>query len=201
MLPRKIPLSNDPVFRDQGTRPGDFSASPTAQTRPIQFRGRPFRGPARCVQRQPAGRLGRILFDRFVRSREIAPEALTPVDRQAHVGRTGNHRGTACYGQRGPEHRTRQTTLCLAGPHAGEELQPQAATAPSCGLRICHFASRLGVSIRAFQHRFDRLNRRARDRPAGLDQHAIRKATGNSSTWIFSTSFRSAPSQKGEAAT
>ena len=122
----------------------------------------------------PAGRLGRILFDRFVRSREIAPEALTPVDRQAHVGRTGNHRGTACYGQRGPEHRARQTMLCLAGPHAGEELQPQTATAPSCGLRICNFASRLGVSIRAFQHRFDRLNRRARDRPAGLDQHAIK---------------------------
>lgn len=32
---------------------------------------------------------GRLLFDRFARSQGIAPEALTPLDRLAHVGRTG----------------------------------------------------------------------------------------------------------------
>ncbi|PTW61682.1 serine/threonine-protein kinase HipA [Breoghania corrubedonensis] len=32
---------------------------------------------------------GRLLFDRFARSQGIAPESLTPLDRLAHVGRTG----------------------------------------------------------------------------------------------------------------
>lgn len=32
---------------------------------------------------------GRLLFDRFARSQGVAPETLTPLDRLAHVGRTG----------------------------------------------------------------------------------------------------------------
>ncbi|MBD3755615.1 MAG: type II toxin-antitoxin system HipA family toxin [Gammaproteobacteria bacterium] len=32
---------------------------------------------------------GRLLFDRFARSKNIAPETLTPLDRLAHVGRSG----------------------------------------------------------------------------------------------------------------